>query len=99
MARAYPGYARDINNGSAFHVRESILNSQESTTEQQGNRFIEAFDGRSGDWSAFAAHSCVVYHAIEPPEPFYDKIHQCFGVGRARSVCPFIRHIWAKFVF
>jgi hypothetical protein len=48
MANAYPGYARDINNGSAFHVRESILNSQESTTEQQGNRFIEPFDGGSG---------------------------------------------------
>jgi hypothetical protein len=48
MANAYPGYARDINNGSAFHVWQSILNPQESTTEQQGNRFIEPFDGGSG---------------------------------------------------
>ena len=43
MANAYLGYARDINNRSTFHVRESIPNSQASTPEETGQSIHRSF--------------------------------------------------------
>ena len=100
IASCYTGYASDVDNSSApLHTRESILNSKEGAAEQQDNGLIKAFDGRFRDWSTFAAHSCVVHHAIESAETFHDEIHQRFGLGRTCCVCPVKRHIWAQFFF
>jgi hypothetical protein len=55
--------------------------------EQQANRFIKAFDGRSGNWSALATRSRIIDDTVKSRETVYGEFHERLGVGRTCNVC------------
>ena len=95
----YTRHACDVNYGSAFHVRHSILNSQEGAAKQKGDRSIKSFDRSFSDRSAFAPRSRVVNDAIKFAEALHGEIHERFGISGTCSVCPIERHAFAEFFF
>jgi hypothetical protein len=53
----------------------------------------------SADNSPPTGAKIAVATPIELAEPFHDKIHQRFGVGRTCGVRRVKRHIWTQFFF
>jgi hypothetical protein len=93
-------HTRNVDDCSAnLHKRDCILDPQERAAEQQADRSIESFYGRSGDRATLTTYSGVIHQAIESAEPFYGEFQQRFSVGRACGVRSVKRDVRAQFYF
>jgi hypothetical protein len=84
---------------TAFHVRDSILDSREGAPKQKGDGSVKSVDWNFGYRSTYTPRSRVVHDAIEPAEAFYREIHKRFGIRLTCRVCPVKRHVFAEFLF